>query len=198
MEDPYARDAPLSSGSLCLTTDYQSATGCPEPSLRVIAEAGFTHVHWCHQWNTDFLYSRPEIEQIARWLSGFGLQLLDLHGSAGREKCWWSTRESERLAGVELVENRLRMIAELGGRTVVMHIPKSPPDALKAEIRPQLDALRRSIDGLLPTIRQLHVRLALEIPEPAKESFLPDAYRAGQRLRELLATASSADGMMIA
>ncbi len=86
---------------LSLTTDYASSKGCPESALRRIAEAGFTHVHWCHQWNTDFLYGHAEIAQIGRWLAEFGLGLLDLHASAGVEKNWVSAREYERLAGVE-------------------------------------------------------------------------------------------------
>jgi sugar phosphate isomerase/epimerase len=154
-----ATQQPARGDLLSLTTDFQTDTGCPEPSLRAIAEAGFTHVHWCHHWNTDFLYSRPEISQIAQWLSEAGLKLLDLHGSAGQEKCWYSLRESERLAGVELVQNRLEMTAELGGVSVVMHIPKLPEGA---ETTPQCDQLRRSIDALLPAVRGLGVRLALE------------------------------------
>jgi hypothetical protein len=28
-------------------------------------------VHWCHQWDTDFLYSEWEIRQIGQWLDEF-------------------------------------------------------------------------------------------------------------------------------
>jgi sugar phosphate isomerase/epimerase len=68
------------------TTSYIKSTGSPEPYLRKIAETGFTHVHRGHQWDTDFLYSKREIEQIRRWLKACGLQMLNLHGSAGVEK----------------------------------------------------------------------------------------------------------------
>ena len=78
---------------LSMTTDFVRDKGNPEPYLRRIADAGFSHVHWCHQWNTDFLYSRPEIEQIRAWLAGCGLQTLDLHASAGVEKNWASLLE---------------------------------------------------------------------------------------------------------
>ena len=142
---------------LSLTSDFLSDTGCAEGDLRALAAAGFTHVHWCHQWNTDFLYGRAEMEQIGRWLEEFGLKLPDLHGSAGREKCWWSQREYERLAGVELVENRLRMTAQLGGNVVVMHVP-----ALKEGEEKTWEQLRRSMDSLVTTIRGLGVRLAIE------------------------------------
>jgi len=71
---------------LSITTDYAADTGSPEPYLRRIADADFSHIHWCHHWDTDFLYSRWEIDQIRHWLQDFGLRLLDLHASAGREK----------------------------------------------------------------------------------------------------------------
>lgn len=147
------------STSLCLTTDFRADTGCPEDDLRAIAEAGFTHVHWCHHWNTDFVYGPVEVRQIQKWLSDFGLKLLDLHGSAGREKCWWSGREYEQMAGVELVRNRIKMTAELGGASVVMHTPALPAER---ETSDELDAVQRSIDALLPIIQRTGVRLAIE------------------------------------
>ena len=55
----------------------------PEKYLRLIGEAGFTHLHWCHQWNTDYLYSTYEIAQCKKWLQEYGLKLLDIHGSMG-------------------------------------------------------------------------------------------------------------------
>ena len=94
---------------IALNTDYYSGTGSPEMPLRYLAEAGFTHVHWCHQWCTDFLYGKAEIDAIGRLLRGLGLTLLDIHGSAGVEKCWFSTVEYQRRAGVELVANRVGM-----------------------------------------------------------------------------------------
>ncbi len=142
---------------LSLTTDYTTDRGCPEPYLRRIAEAGFTHVHWCHQWCTDFLYSEPEIDQIERWLSEFGLRLLDLHASAGNEKNWGSVREYERLAGVELVENRMRMTARLGADVIVLHIPSAEEGD-----DGWLDRLCRSLDVLERVGRGTGVRIALE------------------------------------
>lgn len=145
--------------SLSLTTDFRTDTGCPEDDLRAIADAGFTHVHWCHHWNTDFAYGAVEVKQIGRWLTEYGLQLLDLHGSAGREKCWWSVRKHERLAGVELVKNRINMTAKLGGASVVMHTPALPAGQDTSDA---FDAVQRSIDALLPLVRKTGVRLAIE------------------------------------
>ena len=53
--------------NISVTTDFSGHTMAPERQLRQIAEAGFTHLHWCHQWCTDFLYSRSEIAQYKKW-----------------------------------------------------------------------------------------------------------------------------------
>ena len=144
---------------LSMTTDYARSTGCPEPYLRRIAEAGFSHVHWCHHWDTDFMYSPCEIDRIAGWLAELHLRLLDLHASAGKEKNWGSLREYERLAGVELIKNRIEMAAELSGGVVVLHIPK-PPEAASGDLFQA--QLRKSLDGLEPFARGHKVRIALE------------------------------------
>jgi sugar phosphate isomerase/epimerase len=137
---------------LSVTTDYVTSKGDPSPYLRRIADAGFTHLHWCHQWNTDFLYSKWEVDQIERWLKEFGLQLLDLHASVGPEKNWYSEQEYERLSGVELVQNRIDVTSRLGGEVIIMHIPKDPECA----------PLRKSLDALEPYARDHGVRIAVE------------------------------------
>jgi sugar phosphate isomerase/epimerase len=137
---------------LSITTDYARDTGDPSPYLQRIAEAGFTHIHWCHHWNTDFVYSQWEIDQVQRWLSAYGLQLLDLHGSVGPEKNWASQREYERQAGVELVRNRIAMTAQLGGGVVIMHAPRELAS----------DAVQRSLDELEPDATARGVRIAIE------------------------------------
>ncbi|MCS7061053.1 MAG: sugar phosphate isomerase/epimerase family protein [Anaerolineae bacterium] len=145
--------------ALSLTTDYAADTGNPEPYLRRIAEAGFSHIHWCHHWNTDFIYLPSEIAQIKRWLRTFGLQLLDTHGSDGKEKRWASPFEYERLAGVELVKNRIDFTAALGGDAVVMHIPDQNERADNPFV---WDQVRRSLDELEPYTRAQAVRIAIE------------------------------------
>jgi sugar phosphate isomerase/epimerase len=144
---------------LSMTTDYMADTGCPELYLRRIAEAGFTHVHWCHHWNTDFAYDDCELDQIECWLHRYNLQVTDLHASAGKEKAWGSLREYERLAGVELVANRIATAERLGADVIVMHLPdlKDPTtrDAAWAQVC-------KSLDTLKPIARRYGVRIALE------------------------------------
>ena len=151
---------------IAINTDFLGGTGSPQARLKAIAEAGFTHLHWCHQWNTDFLYSRSELAQYAEWFREFGLQLLDIHGSAGQEKCWFSPVEYERQAGVELVINRILMLHELGGTgSLMMHIPAlrdNLPEFDPKTIRAQFEALKRSLDELLPVLEKYSVRIAVE------------------------------------
>lgn len=150
---------------IAINTDFLGGTGSPEERLKAIAEAGFTHLHWCHQWNTDFLYSRSELAQYAEWFREFGLQLLDIHGSAGQEKCWFSTVEYQRQAGVELVVNRIVMLHELGGTgSLMMHIPvfRDREDFDPAPAASQFEALRRSLDELMPVLEKYAVRIAVE------------------------------------
>ena len=145
---------------LSITADYVKSKGCPEPYLKRIANAGFSHVHWAYHYNTDFIYSKHEIGQIAKWLDEYNLKLLDLHASDGREKKFYSLREYERLAGVELVENRLLMAAELGTNVIIIHIPEEPePADQKALFWSQL---HKSMDALQKIAVPRGMRIAVE------------------------------------
>jgi sugar phosphate isomerase/epimerase len=144
---------------LSITSDFVESYGSPQPYLEEIAAAGFTHVHWCHQWNTDFLYSEHEIAQIKRWFADYNLKLLNLHASHGKEKYWCSFLEYQRKSGVELVQNRIRMAAVLGADVVIIHVPSSAG----AEVREaMLEPVRKSMDEVLPFARSHNIRIAIE------------------------------------
>ena len=162
---------------LSMTSDYAADSGCPAPCLLRIAQAGFTHVHWCHHWSTDFLYADSEIERIAGWLAEFGLALTDLHASAGQEKGWASRREYERLAGVELVANRIEMTARLGADVIVLHLPGCPeaPEARAA----YWDCVWASLDALRRPAEDRGVRIAIENGHFGQIRRVLDRYDAG-------------------
>ncbi len=150
---------------IAINTDFLEGTRSPEARLKAISEAGFTHLHWCHQWNSDFFYSTSELKQYAKWFQDFGLQLLDIHGSAGQEKCWYSTVEYERQAGVELVINRIIMLHELGGTgSLMMHIPAfaDREGFDRGAVLPRFEAVKRSLDELIPVLEKYSVRIAVE------------------------------------
>ena len=151
---------------LSITTDYVSSTGSPEQPVRLIGEAGFTHLHWCHHFTGDFAYMPCEIDAIRRLMAANNVKLLDVHGSSGDEKCWWSFDETQRLAGVELVKNRCLMLKELGGPGhVIMHIPactvtRSEEDNDRQ--RKHFAQVLKSLDELVPWLEKEGVRIALE------------------------------------
>ncbi len=145
---------------LSINTGYLTDKLSPEPYLRRIADAGFTHIHWGHHWGSDFQYSKWEIDQIRTWLKDFGLKVLDLHASAGIEKNWVGLRDYERLAGVELVKNRIFMAAVLGTNVIHLHIPKEPESESEKKLF-QIQ-LRKSLDQLEPFAKEHNVHIALE------------------------------------
>jgi sugar phosphate isomerase/epimerase len=140
-----------------MATDYARDTGNAEPSLRRIAEAGFRHIQWIHHWNHDFIYTQPEIEHIAGVMNTLGLSLYDIHAPTGAEKNWFSTVEYQRLAGVEIIKNRVDMCATLGGSVIVTHVPEMIPENLRS-----WHQLKRSLDELEDFCRAKAVRIAVE------------------------------------
>jgi sugar phosphate isomerase/epimerase len=145
---------------LSITSDYQCDWGSPEPCLRRIAKAGFTHIHWCHQWKTDFIYCDAELAQIGEWMREYGLSLCDIHASSGVEKRWMSPVEYERLAGIELVKNRIDMAARLGSNVIIMHIEQIPD--VPEEVGPYWTRVCSTLDTLEPYALEKGVRIALE------------------------------------
>ena len=79
-------------------------------------------------------------------MNEFGLKLLDLHGSVGKEKNWFANVEYQRLAGVELVKNRIDMTEKLGCDAVVMHIPTWNKE--EKVLKQNVYNLRKSLDEL--------------------------------------------------
>ena len=153
---------------IALNTDFNGSLGDPSPSLHHIAQSGFTHLHWCHQWNTDHLYADAEIAHIAGQLKTEGLKLLDIHGSDGSAGTfrWASTDETYRRLGVELVYNRLRLFAMLRGEgALMMHVPfyaVGQTEEQRAQVSRRIDAVCRSLDELVPACQALGMCIALE------------------------------------
>ena len=163
--------------AVSITTDFDGSHGDPGRALRLLAENGVRHIMWCHEWNTDHLYSDRELAYLAGLLKQTGVRLLDIHGSdggaSGEISSWYSPCETYRESGVELVRNRLRMMAMLHGEgSLVMHVPFLRDTFTKEQIEGdyganrKFDALRRSLDTLVPECQALGVPLALEnMPE---------------------------------
>ena len=145
---------------LAINTDYKSSIDNPEPCLKRIADAGFSQVHWCHQFGSDYLYAEDEIDQIARWLRFYQLTVNDLHASSGATNHYYSENEDIRLAGLELVKNRIHMANRLGTDVIVLHLPRPPDEADKNDAF--WEGVNRSMDELIPYARERGVRIAFE------------------------------------
>ena len=121
---------------LAANTDFQGSHGDPALALRILAEAGFRYLHWCHEWNSDHLYSDREIAEIAGVLKETGLRLLDIHGSDGAAhgfiSCWYAENETFRKAGVECLNvfihaddvHRAVRVSEITGCTNATELQK--------------------------------------------------------------------------
>jgi sugar phosphate isomerase/epimerase len=149
-----------------ITTDYAADRGDASPYFAKIADAGFTHIHWCHEWCTDYSYSSKEVERIDTQLRDVGLLLLDLHGTSGSTCHWlWPDTDGGH-RGLDLVRNRLDMTARLGGATVVMHYAQRiEKDADRTKVRARLLC---SLEELQEQAVSLGVRIALE-PCPGED-----------------------------
>ncbi len=60
---------------------------------------------------------------------------------------------------MELAQNRLRMAARLGADVVIIHVPSSAGEEIRAEL---LGPVRRTLDEVIPTAKSLGVRIAVE------------------------------------
>ncbi len=145
---------------LAMTTDYAGpATGDATQYLEGAASAGFSHVHWCHEWCTDVLYSYPEVDGIKGKLQSLGLKLLDLHATMGTENCYYASEDAAiRQAGVELVFNRIEMTAALGGDAIILH----PPRKCESTQKGWWLAIWQAFDAIIPVAEKYNIRIALE------------------------------------
>jgi len=147
-----------------------------EDSIRLIAEAGFTHMHWCHEWDGDYIYAASEMEQIRGWMDKYGLRAKSLHASRGsrnREsgqikyhyrKDYTSDIEYNRIAGVEQIKNRVELAHILGATEIVLHmyLPYLDFEQIDGAKEHFYTQVYKSLDELQPFCRERNVRICLE------------------------------------
>ncbi len=146
--------------TLSISTDYFKNTGNPEPYLKKISEAGFKYIHWCHEWNTDYIYSESEINKIITWLKKYNLKVLDLHSSEGENNNWISENEFLRKNIIQLTKNRIYMTHKLSCNIIVFHFKREPNNELKKQ--KYWNILYKTLDELKPYAQKYNVKIALE------------------------------------
>lgn len=146
-----------------------------EEEMKGIAEAGFTHVHWCNEWDGDYIYSVYEMQQIREWLNKYHLKAKSLHATKGSRrnvncvsghyrKDYTSDWEYNRKAGVELIKNRVDLAACLGATEIVLHLylpfmTIQHDETVKDNIFCQI---KKSFDELQPYCIEKGVRICVE------------------------------------
>ena len=165
---------------LAIATDYRGEfrkTEDIEACLREIAEAGFSHIHWCFDWTGDYIYSKAEMYQIREWMEKYGLKAKSLHASHGSRfirddtkqkehyrKDYTSDTEFNRIAGRELIENRVELAHIIGATEIVLHmyLPfldfQEKPETKEVFYR----QVFRSLDELEPFCKERNVRICIE------------------------------------
>ena len=163
---------------LAIATDFAGEAGRLEETehlLKSISEAGFTHIHWCHEWEGDYTYSKYEMYQIRDWMERYGLKAKALHASKGSRrnvnllnghyrKDYTSDWEYNRKAGVELIQNRIDLAKCLGAEEIVLHLyPPYQTFRTRPDLRePFYARVKRSFDELQPYCREQGIRICLE------------------------------------
>lgn len=163
---------------IAVNTDFCGEGGSLEQTKALmgkIAQAGFTHIHWCHEWDGEYIYSKSEMAQLAGWLSEYGLRVKALHATKGSardvtargkhyRKDYTSDWEYNRIAGVELIQNRVELAAAIGAEEIVLHlyIPHVSIRENPEEKEQFYACVYRSLDELMPCCMERKVRICME------------------------------------
>jgi sugar phosphate isomerase/epimerase len=112
------------------------------------------------------MYSVYEMLQIKEWCDELGLKVKGVHASEGEGnsdmKRYSSANEYSRLAGIDLIKNRIDMAYILGTEYIVLHL-RAPwdykdRDTLNAFLQPAL----KSFSELEPYCRTRHIKICIE------------------------------------
>lgn len=171
-----------------VNTDYKNDLGswpAIEDQLRHIAEKGFSHVQWIHDWDGEFMYTLPEMLQVKAALREYGLIAHTLHADHGGQRgfyvkgewnptpgkrCTFARKEFTnqndlvRMGGVELLINRIELCSHIGAHDMVLHLQlpfayfRENPDNKKDFY----ECVFKSLDAVHPLAKAAGVRINIE------------------------------------
>ncbi len=128
---------------VAINIDYKDDTPTIEAiegHFKNIADAGFSHVHWGYDWRGEYIYTDIEMVQIKKMLGDYNLKMKGVHATEGgihysspndkrifgnrynNRKDYTSLNEYTRLAGVELIKNRVDLAYIAGAKEIVLHM----------------------------------------------------------------------------
>lgn len=184
---------------LALATDWGILENSPESmeeQLQKLNAAGVTHVHWAYDWDFEYAYSKWEMIQIKELLDKYNIKVKGVHATEGNTRCRvkdgkpiflnrtrmrdnrkdiTSPHEYNRLAGVELVQNRVDLAHLLGATEIVLHlvVPYEDFENIPGFKEKWYEQVFKSFDALEPYCKAMGVRIAIEnmICTPAPYQF---------------------------
>ena len=156
-----------------------------ESQVANIAKAGFTHVQWLHDWEGEYMYSPSEFFQVRDLLNYYGIKAHTIHASeGGRRGClvngrtafrnewrfkdirkdYTSANEYTRLAGVDLLKNRVDLCSHIGAQAMVLHmqLPWRWFEENPQNREDYFQQVYKSFDELQPYAKAAGVRVCLE------------------------------------
>lgn len=161
---------------VAISTDCIKTKFCTEHVkgiLKQISNAEFSHVQWMHEWNGIYQYNESEMYQIKDWLDNLSLGVKGIHASDGTlqshfddRKMFLSPNEANRVAGVELVKNRIDLANVLNAGEIVLHLklfhiifPNSEYSIFKDSYWNQL---YKSLDEIIDYSKTKNINVAIE------------------------------------
>jgi len=106
--------------------------------------------------------------QIRKWCDEFGLGVKGVHATSGEKnsdlKDYVSANEYNRLAGIELVKNRVDLAHILNAEAIVLHLLMPWQEIEKEEgfLEKHLLNVYKTFDELEPYCKTRHIRLCIE------------------------------------
>lgn len=156
-----------------------------ERQIKCLAEAGFTHTQWMQNWQGEYLYSKSEMFQARDVLHHYNICAHSIHASEGGirttlingkkvfrnryrlediRKDYTSANEYLRLAGVDLLKNRIDLCTHIGASVMVLHmqLPYMLFDERPEEEKVYYRQVMKSFDEVKEYAKASGVRIALE------------------------------------
>lgn len=146
-------------------------------TLKLVKEAGFTHINWNPDSGSSYWLSKAEIEFTAGIVRDAGLKMHSVHSSNGRNpvhefrsapvretrKDIGSPNEWQRRSGVELLQNRIDLAHAFGAPNVVLHIDVTDDVFRSARSEKAFfEPFWKSLDELEQYSRKKNVKIAVE------------------------------------